>query len=137
MTKNSSVKAISVKGSITAGTVKNRFHEPPFFNCVKSTKDQIQGTLLMDPATMTEQELESGGQFILNQVDDLNRTLKKYKTKGLFLWDPRQEATQIMEILYGVKTFNGCEKLKEKLVKQQKAFYLAEAEFHDPNLQKK
>ena len=83
---------------------------------------------------MTEIELASGCEFIHQTLDEIAIQIQRLNTKGYYLWDGRKRLTQIMQIVYGVTTYEGLNKLQKKLEKKQRDFYLAEAEFHDANL---
>ena len=108
----------------------NRFESPPFTSDIVNVRPCINAALAMDPKDLTEEELESGQIFLQHHANYMNEKIKKYEQPHLLLW-PHREASQIIQLLYGVETMGQFQQLKQCVEKQARLFYIEEVKFHE------
>ena len=109
----------------------NRFLQAPFMGFDRpNTKLCVHQTLAMDPNDLSWAELISGQYFLDGEIAECEMTLEQYNQPTNHLWKPRQQATDLMKIQYGVETFSEFEYLLEKMKAKKRDFCIAEARFH-------
>ena len=111
----------------------NIFESPPFTSDIANIATCINAALAMDPKDLTEEELESGQIFLQYHANYMNEKIEKYEQPHLLLWSksPRREASQVIQLLYGVETMLQLQRLKERVEKQARLFYIEEGKFHE------